>query len=297
VYDKKLTDRRRIRREENVETNWIISALRRNLCYSPKGIRCRTFVTHEPADRDITRVSIMENGVFHEWLKRKEQNFIKTGDADMDNQALCEQIDGVSNKIRYLQQDITALQYFDLNDNEGYSNLLNETTIKGEFIVLKLRQLVFDTIEIPKRVYFSDTANALDINVTENSGIVEITIPCLLPWRKSKPTDFIIDPLQEILSCFVDEWQPHFERFEHCVICFTHVYDAERFRKWGTRDHDNIEIKPIIDSINLFLLTDDAGSLCNIYNSSEVGESNLTRISIMKQDMFPEWILTQKGMS
>ena len=214
----------------------------------------------------------------------------------MNNQALYARIDGVSTKLTYLQRDITALQYFDMTNAEEYSTLLNEVAIRSEHFANSLRRLVFDTAEIPKRVYLADAARALDIAVTENDGMVEITIPVLLPRRKDKPTDFITAPLQETLSQFISA-QPNFERFEHCVICFTHVYAPDRSSRRGIRDHDNIETKSIIDSINLFLLTDDAGRLCNIYNSSEIGDRDMTRISIMKCDMFPRWISNQKSVS
>jgi hypothetical protein len=216
----------------------------------------------------------------------------------MDKQKSYHRIAEVSDKIRRLGQDVTAMQYIDVADDENYCNLLIESAIRGEFIVKNLRQLVFDTTDIPKGEYLANAATALDISITENNGTVEITLPCLIPRRKTKATDFIIAPLQEILSRFVSSRKPRFERFKHCVICFTHVYDKSMLRRrHGGRDHDNIEIKPIIDTINLFLLTDDTGSLCNIYNSCEIADRDMTRISIMKRDMFSAWILNQKSMS
>ena len=60
--------------------------------------------------------------------------------------------------------------------------------------------------------------------------------------------------------------------------------------KGRERDHGNIEIRGIIDTINTFLLTDDTGILCDIFNAGELSDEDCTRISIMKKDMFPKWV-------
>jgi hypothetical protein len=215
----------------------------------------------------------------------------------MDLKEIYCSIDDVSDRTRRLQEDLTMLMYMDIYKSfQGYSQLTSAIAIKSEHLTRRLRKLVFDTTDIPKSSYLLEAACALEISATENNSIVEIIIPCLLPSRKNNPTDFITAPLQETLSGFVSG-HPNFERFGRCVICFTHVYTLSRCKRGGIRDHDNVEIKPVIDSINLFLLTDDASGLCNIYSSSAFGEKDMTLISIMNCDRFSEWIVTQKGMS
>ena len=215
----------------------------------------------------------------------------------MDRQVLLRRIMATGDDVRRLEQDLIALQSVDVVDfPDNYSGLAHQAASRGEFIVRKLRELVYSTTNISWEKLLEDTANNLGITVgCDGSGIVEITLPCLIPIRKKKPTDFITAPLYAALERFVlSSGQPAenpFERFTHCTICITHVYNRELFGKGRQRDHDNIEVKGIIDVINTFLLTDDSENLCNIFYTSDVSDVDMTRITIMKKDIFPEWLL------
>jgi len=139
------------------------------------------------------------------------------------------------------------------------------------------------------------------LGYSQDNGIITITLPCLIPNRKKKPADFITTPLYATLERFVldnqggecEETPQHqpFQKFNHCVICITHVYDKALLAKGRKRDHDNVELKGIIDVINSFLLTDDSDNLCDIYNTSKISDKDFTVISIMSKEIFPSWIL------
>lgn len=60
------------------------------------------------------------------------------------------------------------------------------------------------------------------------------------------------------------------------------------------RDYDNLEQKKLLDIATAYLLTDDAGLLCDAYNTTELGESDCTRIFIMDSARFPEWLDNRK---
>jgi len=202
----------------------------------------------------------------------------------------------IGDEVRRLEQDITALQCVDVVDYpDNYSHLSHGAAIRGEQLIQKLRRLVYETTNIPKVEYLTQAAGALDIKISEDDGIVEIVLPCLIPKRKNKSNDFIADPLFGALSQFIFDRHEPFKKFEHCVICITHVYDKALMSRRRIRDHDNMEIKGIIDVINLFLLTDDMGSLCDIYSASEIADDDYTRITIVEKDIFPEWILRHKN--
>jgi len=207
---------------------------------------------------------------------------------------------GAGDEIRRLQQDIIALQSIDIVDYpENYSSLSQQAAIRCEFITHKLRRLIYSTTNISWQELLVNVADELGICVTDDDGIINITIPCLMPHRRKKQMGLITAPLSAALERFILEKPPDscFERFEHCVICITHVYDKILYGKGRKRDHDNIEVKGIIDAINTFLLTDDNESLCDIYSSSELSDQDITRISIMKRDMFPGWVLRYKSGS
>ena len=217
----------------------------------------------------------------------------------MNRQVLLRKIMGVGDEVRRLEQDMIALQSIDVvTYPENYSNLSQQATSRSEAISRKLRELIYVTTNISKAEYLVNAANDIGISITvDSNGIIEITLPCLIPHRRKKATGFITEPLFAVLNKFVSDYplSTPFERFEHCVICITHVYDKVLYAKMRMRDHENIEIKGIVDVINTFLLTDDSGDLCSIFNTSEFSDEDMTRISIMKKDMFHEWVLRYKN--
>jgi len=207
----------------------------------------------------------------------------------------------IAKEINQLKDDIWILQHqlSDIDKSpEGYYRHTSEVAYRSEKICYKLRSYLFDTLFIPKEEYYEQVSNALGIQIYQSdSGIVEITLPCLIPKRRKKDMKFLTDPLVSELSKFVLNRQliNPFEKFRHCTICITHLYDKAKSKRMLVRDHDNIELKAIMDVINTFLLTDDSGVYCNTYHSSCIGEANMTRVSIMKSDLFPEWILRHKN--
>lgn len=76
---------------------------------------------------------------------------------------------------------------------------------------------------------------------------------------------------------------------QHCVICFSHVY-CQDLPQRRVRDYDNLELKQFLDVAASFILTDDSGLLCDAYNTTELGETDCTRISIMDSSRFPAWL-------
>ena len=213
----------------------------------------------------------------------------------MDRQVLLRKIMGIGDEIRRLEQDIIALQSIDIVEYpDNYSSLSQQAAIRGEYLVRKLRELIIGTTNISKAEYMEGAADDIGIVIEkDDDGIVEIMLPCLIPHRRKRSIGFITDPLFAALERFTASHPPGqpFVRFNHCVICITHVYDKKLYGKERKRDHDNIETKAIIDVINTFILSDDSGNLCDIYENSEFSDGDFTVISIMKKDMFPAWIL------
>ena len=60
--------------------------------------------------------------------------------------------------------------------------------------------------------------------------------------------------------------------------------------KGRDRDYDNLEMKQILDVVCAYLMMDDNGLLCNVYNTTELGEEDVTKLFVMDQDMFPGWL-------
>jgi hypothetical protein len=116
----------------------------------------------------------------------------------------------------------------------------------------------------------------------------EITLPCLLPKRRQTAEHGIsIDPVYFTLSQYADSHA--MPKFQHCVVCFSHIYSQELSQR-RVRDYDNLELKQLLDVISAFIMQDVTGLLCDAYNTTEIGEYDCTRISVMNKDQFSGWL-------
>jgi hypothetical protein len=171
---------------------------------------------------------------------------------------------------------------------DNYEVLSTDAAIRGEKIACKLRHLLYSTTNIKKDGYLRAAAEALGIEIVFENGILEITVPRLLPKRKQKQgSEFITDPFYAALNKYAEN--NAIEKFRECMVCFSHIY-AKDLPISRIRDYDNLELKQILDMAAAFFMTDDSGYLCDTYHTTEFGENDNTKIWIMNKNDFPEWL-------
>ena len=128
-----------------------------------------------------------------------------------------------------------------------------------------------------------------EADISQENDITHIHINCLLPTRpKGKYLDerdlirktYII-PLNQAIS--ESQISPYKEKV---VIVFVHTF------KKGARliDHDNFQIKPIVDGITCMLLPDDSPEYVSYFMEHKTGESDSTDIYIVPQRIFGQFI-------
>lgn len=210
----------------------------------------------------------------------------------MDRQIINKRITGIQSEIDKLVRTLCAMANTDLSQYpENYEMLSTDAALRAELITCRLRHLIYSTTNIKKSEYLASAGVVQGIEIECKDGILEITLPSLLPKRKQRrSTEFLVDPLYFTLSSYVDNH--NLPRFRECVVCFSHVYD-ENLSTRRVRDYDNYELKQLLDVISSFVMEDDTGILCDAYNTTEIGTSDCTRITIMGKDRFPEWYKKQ----
>lgn len=212
----------------------------------------------------------------------------------MDRQIINKRIEGITSDIEKLLRTLRAMENTDISHYpENYEMLSTDAALRGELITCRLRHLIYVSSNVKKTDYLASAGVVQGIEIQCEDGILEITLPCLLPKRKQrKSTEFLIDPLYFTLSSYADNHSlPH---FEECVVCFSHVYDRELSSR-RIRDYDNLELKQILDVVSTFVMVDDTGLLCDAYNTTELGESDCTRITVMEKERFTEWLNKRKN--
>lgn len=207
----------------------------------------------------------------------------------MDRTIISRRIGDIRNNLARLENNICAMDSLDIQRYpDNYETMSTEAALRAEKIACQLRSLLYASATIPKEDYLLKAGDAHGIEIGFEHGIVEITLPRLLPKKKMKQSSlFLIDPLHAALNQYIRE--SPLPRFKECVVCISHVYDHE-LPDWCLLDYDNLQQKQILDTIALYVMADDSGLLCDAYNTTELGDQDGTHIYIMAKNRFSGWL-------
>jgi hypothetical protein len=207
----------------------------------------------------------------------------------LERNIISRRISQILDEISRLSNALYALDNTDIEKYpDNYEMLSTDAALRSELITCRLRHLIYASTNVKKPEYLTSAGVVQGINIHNENGILEVTLPCLLPKRRQKQnTEFLIDPVYFTLSQYADSHA--MPKFQHCVVCFSHIYSQELSQR-RVRDYDNLELKQLLDVISAFIMQDDTGLLCDAYNTTEIGEYDCTRISVMNKDQFSGWL-------
>ena len=202
---------------------------------------------------------------------------------------MAKRISSILEEQERLSQTVQAMRKTDIRRYHGnYRVLSSEAARRSEQITCRLRHMVYETTDMDKTEYLLSAADAQGVQIQRCGGVLEITLPGLVPKRRRRQNpEFLFDPFTAAMSRFVEEHDV--PRYEHCVVCFAHVYDR-KLSRYRVRDYDNLELKQLLDVATSFVMLDDSGLLCDAYYTTELGESDCTRMFIMDSRHFPAWL-------
>lgn len=207
----------------------------------------------------------------------------------MNRAILSQRVSSIRNSIQRLNSTLFAMDTTDIQRYpDNYETLSIDAALRAEQIACRLRHLIFATTRTRKEDYLPPAASTMGIWVERNGDVMEITLPALLPKRRQRPsTEYLLDPFGAALSRYAKEHP--MPRYEHCVVCFSSIYSRE-IPERRVRDYDNLEWKQLLDVAASYLLVDDSGLLCDAYFTTELGETDCTRIFIMDSGHFSTWL-------
>lgn len=207
----------------------------------------------------------------------------------MDKKILSQRIASIQAEIGRLNSALYAMSTTDLQRYpDNYEVLSTDAALRCERIACRLRHLIYSSTSVKKEEYLTSAAVMQGVEIRYEDSLLEITLPCLLPKRqKRQSSEFLIDPIYAALNQYAKSHP--LPQFQHCVVCFSHVYCHEQPNR-RVRDYDNLELKQLLDVVSSFIMVDDSGLLCDAYNTTELGESDCTRIFIMSPERFPRWL-------
>lgn len=207
----------------------------------------------------------------------------------MDRAILSQRITSILSDVTRLTSALYALNATDIQRYpDNYEVLSTDAALRAERITCRLRHLLYASTSVKKEEYLVSAAVMQGIEVCCKDGVLEITLPSLLPKRKQRQsTEYLLDPFIAALNQYAKSHP--LPKLQHCVVCFSHVY-CKDLPERRVRDYDNLELKQFLDVAASFVLSDDCGLLCDAYNTTELGDADCTRISIMDSTLFPDWL-------
>ena len=207
----------------------------------------------------------------------------------MDRSVISSRISRIIGDINKLSSTLCAIENTDIEQYpENYATLTTDAALRSELIACRLRHLLYGSTAVKKSAYLASAGAVHGIKIKDEDGVFQITLPCLLPKRKQhQSTEFLIDPLYFTLSQYADKNM--LPMYQHCVVCFSHIYSVD-LPSNHIRDYDNLEMKQLLDVLATFIMEDDTGLLVDAYNTTEIGETDCTCISVMDRIRFPRWL-------
>ena len=118
-----------------------------------------------------------------------------------------------------------------------------------------------------------------------------LRIPMLLPKKGCGSVQYLRGFLYPEMSRFFNDLKP--VRYSPAVMIFRHVYDRTCPER-RYRDHDNIEINLVADTVALYTLPDDSPKFCSHYYCSASAEKERTEVYVVPESEFPIWFAQQK---
>lgn len=206
----------------------------------------------------------------------------------MSLEIIRQRISSISDDVRRLSDVLHDMG--ELNPqpySKSYKRLSVDAARRAEWITLRLRHLIYRDFCIEKKDYLPQAVDALGIKIERREGIYEITLPGLMPKRKARQgAELLFDPLMFALEQYMRS--NRVVRFPQCTVCFVLVYDRALSAR-RVRDYDNLELKYALDAAAAYLMDSDTALLCDAYQTTELGETDCTKMFIMDSQRFPAW--------
>ena len=145
----------------------------------------------------------------------------------MNRAIISQRITSILAEIERLNNALYAMNTTDIQRYpDNYEVLSTDAALRAERITCRLRHLIYATTSIKKEEYLRSAETMQGIEISENGGILEIKLPCLLPKRRQRQsTEFLLDPFTSALSDYAAHHT--MPQFQHCVVCFSHIYAQE----------------------------------------------------------------------
>lgn len=171
-----------------------------------------------------------------------------------------------------------------LISDESYSEL----EYSAECFMCTLRENMANVKQEPRKRALTKCADRMGITVQKTNGVLEVTLPMILPTKSKTKADYLFDPIFYAMESFA-KTESLFMK-EKAMMCIEFIYDKNN-KNIPRGDHDNKEVKQVIDAIAPFIVQDDSEEFLSLCQISSEGDYNHTKVYVMPEKSFAKFFL------
>ena len=153
----------------------------------------------------------------------------------------------------------------------------------AECFMCAVRDIMANVKQESKKEILIKCADSMGITVQKKDGILEVTLPMILPTKAKAKPEFLFEPLFFAMESFSKSKELFIK--EKAMMCIEFIYDKSN-KNISRGDHDNKEVKQVIDAISAFVVPDDSDNYLSLCQISSEGESNYTKVYVMPERCF-----------
>ena len=175
------------------------------------------------------------------------------------------------------------LRYLDkferLIADENYSEL----EYIAECFMCALRDIMANVKQESKKEILIKCADSMGITIQKKDDVLEVTLPMILPTKAKSKAEYLFEPLFFAMESF-SKTESLFMK-EKAMMCIEFIYDKNN-KNTPRGDHDNKEVKQVIDAISSFVVPDDSDNYLGLCQISSEGDYNHTKVYVMPERCF-----------
>lgn len=153
----------------------------------------------------------------------------------------------------------------------------------AECFMCAIRDIMANVKQESKKKILIKCADSMGIMVQKTNDVLEVTLPMILPTKAKAKAEYLFEPLFFEMENFAKSEEVFIN--EKAMMCIEFVYDKNN-KNIRRGDHDNKEVKQVIDAISSFVVPDDSDNYLSLCQISSEGENNHTKVYVMPERCF-----------
>lgn len=153
----------------------------------------------------------------------------------------------------------------------------------AECFMCAIRDIMANVKQESKKEILIKCADSMGITIQKKDDILEVTLPIILPTKAKAKAEYLFEPLFFAMENFAKSEEVFIN--EKAMMCIEFVYDKNN-KNIRRGDHDNKEVKQVIDAISSFVVPDDSDNYLSLCQISSEGEYNHTKVYVMPERCF-----------